>query len=53
MELVGDYSENPFEFLINDVPLSTMCRNVEIDLPDILQENKIPERFKPINGIQL
>ncbi len=53
MELVGDYSENPFEFLINDVPLSTMCRNVEIDLLDILQENNLPERFKAVNGIQL
>jgi putative membrane protein len=32
MELVGDYSENPFEGLFNDVPMLSICRNIEIDL---------------------
>lgn len=51
MELVGDYSENPFESLINDVPVSTMCRNIEIDLKEILGEEKLPERFKAMDDV--
>ena len=26
MELIGDYSENPFEGLANDVPISQICQ---------------------------
>ncbi len=51
MELVGDYSENPFENLINDVPITTMCRNIEIDLKELLGEKDLPERMKPMNDI--
>lgn len=51
MELIGDYSENPFESLINDVPVSTMCRNIEIDLKDILGEKNLPDRFKPFDDV--
>jgi putative membrane protein len=51
MELVGDYSENPFENLINDVPLSAMCRNIEIDLRELLGETELPERITHVNGI--
>jgi putative membrane protein len=30
MELVGDYSENPFEGLPNDIPMKALCRTIEI-----------------------
>ncbi len=53
MELVGDYSENPFESLINDVPLSAMCRNIEIDLRDILGEKELPSRITAVSDILL
>ena len=36
MELVGDYSENPFEGLGNDVPMLAICRTIEIDLREQL-----------------
>ncbi len=51
MEYVGDYSENPFEGLINDVPLAAIVRNIEIDLLDMLGEEELPERIKPIGDI--
>src|SRR5688572_30027140 len=51
MEYVGDYSENPFEGLINDVPLTTIVRNVEIDLLDMLGEKDLPEKIKPIRDV--
>lgn len=47
MEYVGDYSENPFEGLLNDVPIYSIVRNIEIDLRDMLGEKDLPERIKP------
>jgi len=32
METVGDSSEDPFEGFINDVPMTALCRTIEIDL---------------------
>jgi putative membrane protein len=52
MEYTGDYSENPFEGLINDVPIQTIVRNIEIDLRDMLGEEKLPEKVQPIYNVQ-
>ncbi|RYF90436.1 MAG: hypothetical protein EOO00_09005, partial [Chitinophagaceae bacterium] len=51
MELVGDYSENPFEGLENDVPMLSICRNIEIDLLQQLQEKQLPPAIQPINHV--
>jgi putative membrane protein len=51
MEYVGDYSENPFEGLINDVPLTAIVRNIEIDLLDMLGEKDLPEKVKPVRDV--
>jgi len=51
MELVGDYSENPFEGLTNDVPMLSICRNIEIDLLQQLGETSLPEPIKPIKNV--
>lgn len=47
MERTGSISENPFEGTANDVPISTISRGIEIDLREILGEDKanIPEPF--------
>ena len=50
MELVGDYTENPFEELSNDVPMNSICRTIEIDLLQMLGETDLPEVIKPIDG---
>jgi ion channel-forming bestrophin family protein len=47
MEYTGDYSENPFEGLINDVPIYSIVRNIEIDLKEMLGETDLPEKIKP------
>ncbi len=36
MELVGDYTENPFEGLGNDIPMLSICRTIEIDLKQMI-----------------
>jgi putative membrane protein len=53
MELVGDYSENPFENLINDVPINAMSRNIEIELREYLGEKDLPPKVLPIDDILL
>ncbi len=51
MERVGDTSENPFENGINDVPMTAICRTIEIDLKEMLGEENIPEKIQPVNNI--
>lgn len=51
MEQVGDASENPFEYALNDVPLSTICRNIERELRSALGETELPPAIVPINDI--
>ena len=51
MELVGDYSENPFEGLGNDIPMLSLCRVIEIDLKEMLDETHLPPNIKAKNGV--
>jgi len=53
MELVGDYSENPFGGLPNDIPMLSICRTIEIDLKQMMREEDIPKSIKAQNGILL
>jgi len=47
MEMVGDYSENPFEGLYNDVPITSMTRSIEIDIREMLDETDLPDPIVP------
>jgi ion channel-forming bestrophin family protein len=47
MEYTGDYSENPFEGMINDVPIYSIVRNIEIDLREMLGDESLPEKLQP------
>jgi len=51
MELVGDYSENPFEGLGNDIPMLSLCRVIEIDLREMLGETELPPPIQAVNGV--
>lgn len=51
MEIVGDTSENPFENSINDIPMTAICRNIEIDLRDMLGETDLPKRVQAVENI--
>lgn len=51
MEYMGDYSENPFEGLINDVPIYSIVRNIEIDLRDMMGEKDLPEKIQAVRNI--
>ena len=51
MELVGDYSENPFEGLGNDIPMLALTRVIEIDLKEMLGEENLPAPIEAVNGV--
>jgi len=51
MEMIGDYSENPFEGTYNDVPISNISRTIEIDLKEMLHETEVPKPTQPVNGM--
>lgn len=51
MELVGDYSENPFQRQGNDIPMLSLVRTIEIDMRQMLEETDLPEGIKPIQGV--
>ena len=55
MEMIGDYSENPFEGLYNDVPISSLARSIEIDIRQMLDETDLPKPVEPTGkyGIML
>ena len=53
LEKVGENSSNPFEGNANDVPISQMCRNAEIDLREMLGETDLPPPTEPRNNIVL
>jgi len=40
MERVGDTSENPFEGMGNDVPITTISRGIEIDIREMIGDDK-------------
>lgn len=41
-DMVVDYTENPFEGLINDIPIDSMARGIEIDLREMIDDDGIP-----------
>ena len=53
MEQIGEASENPFDNGINDTPISTICRNIEIDILEMLDETNLPPKIEPFNDVLL
>ena len=51
MEVVGDFSENPFQGMANDIPMLSLCRTIEIDLRQMLNETDLPPAIQAKNGI--
>ena len=53
LEQVGESTENPFEGNANDVPISQLSRNAEIDIREMLGETDLPPALQPQNNIVL
>lgn len=48
---IGDWSENPFEGLPNDVPITAMARGIERDVRQILHQSDLPAEAKAVGNI--
>ncbi len=48
---LGEELNDPFENRINDTPMTSICRTIEIDLLQTLGETELPEPIKPENGV--
>lgn len=46
IERVGSYTETPFNNQNQDIPMSALCRTIEIDLREMLDETDIPKPFE-------
>ena len=51
MEVIGDYSENPFQGMATDIPMLSLCRGIEIDLREMLEETELPPIIEAKNGV--
>lgn len=51
MEVIGDYSENPFSGMAGDIPMLSLCRVIEIDLREMLGETDLPPAVEAKNGV--
>jgi putative membrane protein len=51
LEQIGESTENPFEGNANDIPITQISRNIEIDLRQMLGEIGTPPPLTPINNI--
>jgi putative membrane protein len=51
MEIIGDYTENPFQGMANDIPMLSLCRTIEIDLREMLGETELPDPIQAKNNV--
>ena len=51
IEVVGHTSENPIENDIYDVPMTAICRGIEIDLRELLGEINLPPKVVPVKDV--
>lgn len=51
MEIVGDYTENPFQGMANDIPMMSLCRIIETDMREMLGETDLPPAIEAKDGV--
>lgn len=51
LDAVGDEIEEPFGEDLNDLPLSAICRTIEVNLRETLGETDLPPLLSPQNGV--
>lgn len=51
MEKISDSTEDPFEGGVTDVPISSLCRLIEVDLIEMLGEPEVPKKLEAIDGV--
>jgi putative membrane protein len=50
LDAIASGIENPFENSFNDTPMNAICRNIEINLLQMIGETDLPKPVEPQNG---
>ena len=53
LDKIGRDLEDPFDNAINDIPLTSITRTIEINLRQMLGETQLPAPTVPVNDILL
>lgn len=53
MERIGEVTENPFMGGVNDVPITSISRGIEIDILELIDAKEIPEGIPMQNNVQM
>lgn len=53
MEMISEYSENPFQGLHNDVPISSIAQSIERDILQMLDETDVPDAPVPLDHMNV
>ncbi|GAA4341962.1 bestrophin family protein [Flaviaesturariibacter amylovorans] len=53
MEQIGEFSENPFDNSMNDVPLSAICTTIETDMREFVGDTEMPAKAAPLEDVLL
>ena len=51
LDRAGTFTEDPFDDDFNDVPISTICRSIEIDMKQQVGIEPVPPPLEPIDGV--
>jgi putative membrane protein len=51
LEKISRSLKDPFENNISDTPMTAICRTIEIDLREMLEEENIPALLEPVKGV--
>ena len=51
LERVADHAESPFDGTVFDVPMTALCRTIEIDLLHAIGAEPVPLPLAPIGGV--
>jgi len=50
MTPAGSANDEPFAGRVTDVPVATICAELELDLPDMLGDRDLPKVVEPVAG---
>lgn len=50
LDAIASGIDNPFNNTLNDTPLNSICRTIEINLRQMLGEEDLPPPVEPVNG---
>ncbi|WP_035349503.1 bestrophin family protein [Edaphobacter aggregans] len=51
LDKIGRDLEDPFDNTLHDIPLTAMCRTIEINLRQMLGETELPPEENPVDGV--